>query len=79
MKKVMTGLDVLLSDVSLQNSFKGRIALLCYNTSNDSTCTTQRLEILGHPKTEPFGLVNALNSFENLQDYQLQLTEIKFY
>ncbi|WP_299782219.1 DUF1343 domain-containing protein [uncultured Formosa sp.] len=37
--KVQTGLDVLLNDKKLQETFKGNIALLCHNASIDSTYT----------------------------------------
>ena len=35
MKKIMTGLDVLLKDNALQSQFKGNVALLCHNASVD--------------------------------------------
>ncbi|WP_185967841.1 exo-beta-N-acetylmuramidase NamZ family protein [Formosa sediminum] len=37
--KVQTGLDVLLGNTTLQNTFKGNVALLCHNASIDSTYT----------------------------------------
>lgn len=37
--KVYTGLDVLIKDVSLQNTFNGNVALLSHNASIDSTFT----------------------------------------
>lgn len=39
MKKVKTGLDVLIADKELQKTFKGRIALLCNNASVDASLT----------------------------------------
>ena len=37
--KVHTGLDVLIKDKSLQNKYKGNVALLCHNASIDFTYT----------------------------------------
>jgi len=37
--KVKTGLDILIKDKSLQNKFKGKVAVLCHNASIDSTYT----------------------------------------
>ncbi|WP_422351583.1 exo-beta-N-acetylmuramidase NamZ family protein [Flagellimonas sp.] len=37
--KVLSGLDVLTQDKSLQQQFKGKVALLCHNASVDSTYT----------------------------------------
>lgn len=37
MKKVITGLDVLINDVNLQSRFKGDVALLSHNASIDAT------------------------------------------
>ncbi|MCD6544973.1 MAG: DUF1343 domain-containing protein [Flavobacteriaceae bacterium] len=39
MKKVNIGLDILVNDISLQNKFKGKVALLCHNASVDATFT----------------------------------------
>ncbi|KJD35109.1 hypothetical protein PW52_12290 [Tamlana sedimentorum] len=39
MKKVKTGLDVLINDTNLQNVFKGNVALLSHNASVDATFT----------------------------------------
>lgn len=39
MKKVKTGLDVLVANTELQKTFKGHVALLCHNASVDSSLT----------------------------------------
>jgi len=36
MKKVKTGIDILVRDIDLQSKFKGKVALLCHNASIDS-------------------------------------------
>lgn len=44
MKKVRTGLDVLINDRNLIDSFNGNVALLCHNASIDSTFTHAALK-----------------------------------
>ena len=56
--KVYTGLDVLIGDKSLQEKFKGNVALLCNNASCDSTYTHAALkfrEIFGSKFVKMFG------------------------
>ena len=44
MKKVRTGLDVLICDRTLQKTFNGSIALLCHNASIDSSLSHTALK-----------------------------------
>jgi uncharacterized protein YbbC (DUF1343 family) len=44
LKKVKTGLDVLINDKEIQKTFKGNVALLCHNASIDSTFTHAALK-----------------------------------
>jgi uncharacterized protein YbbC (DUF1343 family) len=56
--KVYTGLDVLVKDKSLQNKFKGNVALLCHNASIDTTFTHAALkfkDIFGSRFIKMFG------------------------
>ncbi|NOQ91854.1 MAG: DUF1343 domain-containing protein, partial [Flavobacteriaceae bacterium] len=58
MKKVVTGLDVLVNDINLQNKFKGKVALLCHNASVDATFTHAAIrfkEIFGLRFVKIFG------------------------
>tara|TARA_R110002073_G_scaffold40547_5_gene114932 strand:+ start:18447 stop:19631 length:1185 start_codon:yes stop_codon:yes gene_type:complete len=56
--KVLTGLDVLVNDESLQKKYKGNIALLCHNASVDGTFTHAAIkfkEIFGSRFVKMFG------------------------
>ncbi|CDF79693.1 conserved hypothetical protein (DUF1343) [Formosa agariphila KMM 3901] len=58
MKKVITGLDVLVNHRELYESFTGNVALLCHNASIDSACTHAALkfkEIFGTRLVKLFG------------------------
>lgn len=55
---VQTGIDILCSDTSLQNTFKGNVALLCHNASVNSDLTHSSLvfkKIFGSRFTKLFG------------------------
>lgn len=58
MKKVRTGLDVLIADNNLQKIFNGNVALLCHNASVDSACVHAALrfkELFGDRFVKLFG------------------------
>lgn len=58
MKKVITGLDVLVADCNLQKTFRGNVALLAHNASADSSLVHASLrlkEIFGSRFVKLFG------------------------
>ncbi len=58
LKKIRTGLDVLIADSKLQKTFNGNVALLCHNASIDSNYTHAALkfkEIFGSRFVKLFG------------------------
>ena len=75
--KVYTGLDVLTKDKSLQNKFKGKVALLCHNASIDGAYTHAVIkfkEIFGSRFIKIFGPQHGFST-----DVQDNMVETNHY
>ncbi|MFA5300045.1 MAG: exo-beta-N-acetylmuramidase NamZ domain-containing protein, partial [Lutibacter sp.] len=73
LKKVRTGLDVLITDSNLQKLFNGNVALLCHNASIDSTFTHAAFkfkEIFGSRFIKIFGPQHGFST--NAQDNMIE-------
>ena len=71
--KVLTGLDVLVKDKDLQNSFKGDVALLCHNASIDGEyvhATYRFEEIFGERFVKIFGPQHGFST--DVQDNMIE-------
>ena len=71
--KVKTGLDILIKDKSLQNKFKGKVAVLCHNSSIDSTYTHAVLKfrkIFGNRFIKIFGPQHGFST--DVQDNMIE-------
>tara|TARA_R110002073_G_scaffold40547_5_gene114929 strand:+ start:12448 stop:13635 length:1188 start_codon:yes stop_codon:yes gene_type:complete len=65
MKKVGTGLDILVTDSHLQKTFNGNVALLCNNASVDGTCVHAAIrfkELFGSRFVKLFGPQHGFNT-----------------
>ncbi len=65
MKKVRTGLDVLINNEGLQKTFNGNVALLCHNASVDATCVHAAFrfkELFGARFVKLFGPQHGFNT-----------------
>lgn len=75
--KTRTGLDILVHDVNLQNSFKGNIALLCSNASVDANLMPAALsfkKMFGNRFIKLFGPQHGF--FTNAQDNMIETDHI---
>lgn len=75
--KVKSGLDILVKDKSLQNKFKGKVALLCHNASVDANYTHAALkfkEIFGSRFIKLFGPQHGFST--DVQDNMVETNHI---
>ncbi|WP_338357044.1 DUF1343 domain-containing protein [Yeosuana marina] len=78
MRKVSTGLDVLVKDVNLQEAFNGNIGLLCHNASVDSACVHATLrfkELFGNRFMKLFGPQHGFTT--DAQDNMIETNHYK--